>query len=320
MNEEYFVPYKTVLQSGRRGITRIDEAELWLEKTRDKIIYDLFNKPEEKPHTKMDNYQKTLLGGDLTDELKYCFAENPAKRAKCEFNSDTDTDTFTVYQDEDITSTVYNVPISSDFVFNGNSAHRYTHIKNFRNLMYTKDGEHWYKAPVGKRYDCDGFILPLDFENRTTAIKFVFPDGFAEDYVIKINYVEADKDAYYKKKAEEAMKQLVKAAGIRYSAGQGLVNIAFKPCTDSYARCEIDLYEWDGVHNGGESGYFILKTYKVPEGDFFLPITGLAYGNYAFKLRQYDKGGKIIFETVYYYEFKLTPPYTGRPNNCLPGC
>lgn len=92
--------------------------------------------------------------------------------------------------------------------------------------------------------------------------------------------------------------------------GNDLVNIYFQPCREDYSRTEITLYKVD------KNEKFMLSKYKVDEEVFFKSITGLAYGKYAYKVRQYTKKNDIIFETNY-IEFNLSAPYYGDGRNTV---
>lgn len=43
----------------------------------------------------------------------------------------------------------------------------------------------------------------------------------------------------------------------------------------------------------------VIKKCDVPIDDFYMSINGLAYGKYAFVLRQFDKNHQLLFETDY---------------------
>ena len=54
----------------------------------------------------------------------------------------------------------------------------------------------------------------------------------------------------------------------------------------------------------------ILKT-TVENGIFFKSITGLAYGRYAYIVKQFDKSNSLLVETGY-IEFEIKKPPTVR--------
>ena len=118
-------------------------------------------------------------------------------------------------------------------------------------------------------------------------MKFSFVHRVADDYIVNVVYVEADKDKYYRKKDEEKRQELIKLADIKVATGNSLVNIHFSPCNKNYDSAEIMLYFEDNL----------MAKYAVPKEQFFKSIDGLAYGRYSFILKQYDKDGNILFET-----------------------
>ena len=202
---------------------------------------------------------------------------------------DDDADNITIIQNEDINKTKYvlyinrqrnkeTVILSAVYIFKDNA---WKEVKGVENI---------YKIQV-------------DFDDRIEKIKLSFMNNLADDYIITINYQEADKEKYYAKKEQECKDNLFKTANIRVSTGDDLVNIYFQPCCDSYARTEITLYK-DNM---------MLAKYKVDEGTFFKSISGLAYGKYEFILKQFDDKGNIILETDK-TSFSLSRPnYGGKP-------
>ena len=104
---------------------------------------------------------------------------------------------------------------------------------------------------------------------------------------MKLKYVEADRQAYDAKIAEEVREQRIRTANIKVSTGADLVNIYFQPCCEDYARAEVVLFR-DNM---------MLAKYKVEEDTFFKSIGGLAYGTYEFILKQMDSKGKAVLET-----------------------
>ena len=94
-----------------------------------------------------------------------------------------------------------------------------------------------------------------------------------------------------------------------------LVNIYFQPCCSDYEYTEILLYiPQDYVTVGGPYGpvkkpssWQMFKKCKVPAEDFYKSINGLAYGTYAYVIKQFDKKDNLLLETEY-IEFSLKAP------------
>ena len=148
----------------------------------------------------------------------------------------------------------------------------------------------------------DRFTMPIDFEKKIKSVKIVFKNGLADDLIVPVEYVEADKEAYYAQKEKERKEALLAAAAIKCSTGADLVNIYFQPCREGYAKTEIVLYRDNQL----------LAKYKVDEDCFFKSIGGLAYGKYGFVLKQFDKAGKAILETEQVF-FTISGDGNGKP-------
>ena len=71
----------------------------------------------------------------------------------------------------------------------------------------------------------------------------------------------------------------------------------FKLRCDEYCKTEITLYK----------NNMMLAKYRVEEECFFKSITGLAYGKYAFVLKQFDLNNQALFETDK-MEFSIAAP------------
>lgn len=253
-------------------------------------------------YTEKDKWNKQVKG----------FTSEKTGRENCGV-FDFDKDVITIKQDEDILSAVYYHVIKKYYyeyinktgikraTFN-DSYNRESWATDYLNgVSVTRDGVNWEELTYGKRepeiknprrifgvrLSGEGYQLVLDFNDRVKKVKFSFMNGLADDYIMDVVYVEADKDKYYLKKAEEDRRALIEKAKIKVSTGASLVNICFAPCSDDYAGTEIELY----------SDHNLMAKYKVPEEQYFKSIEGLAYGSYSFVLRQYDKHGKIIFQT-----------------------
>ncbi len=204
---------------------------------------------------------------------------------------DVKTDTYTVFQDEDITIVEYTL-----------AARKYR-LPECIDGIFTLKNEEWH--PVTGTILANGnqgYKIVLNFNNRIQKIKFVFKNDIADDYIIEINYVEADKQTYYDKLAQKRKDELLKAANIKCSTGADLVNIYFQPCCSDYLYTEIFLYCQEKM----------LAKYKVDNDCYFKSINGLAYGNYSFVIKQYGTDEKVIIESDP-VSFRISPPRK-RPN------
>lgn len=165
----------------------------------------------------------------------------------------------------------------------------------------------------------DRFFIDINFDNQLDGIKIVFKNNLANDLYLPISYVLTDKDKYYTKKEQEYKDSLIKAANINVSTGADLVNIYFQPCCDKYKYSEIQFFvPKEFVTVGGPYGptqkpstWSLIKKCKVNSEDFYLSITGLAYGEYSFVLTQFDASGNVILKTDY-IEFSISQPDDNR--------
>lgn len=250
----------------------------------------------------MDKYQKVLLENYAKNCFLYCVSvKNGEGSPKTEF--DYNNDILTITQDEDIFSTKYTLVLRVN--------------TNIETCLYYINGA-WEDAE--QRGGC--FVVKLDFENRIEKIKLTFADNIVDDYAFTVQYIEADKDLYYQKQAEEQKAKLLSAAQIKHSTGADLININFQPCCSDYEYTEIYLYiPQDYVTVGGPYGpvkkpsnWQLFKKCKVPSEDFYKSINGLAYGTYSYVIKQFDKHNQLLLETEH-IEFKLSAPQT--PNNAI---
>ena len=243
----------------------------------------------------MDKYQRVVLENNKKDSFYYCVSvKNGGGAPNTDFNYSTDV--FTLTQDEDIFSTKYT------FVLRANT--------NIETCSFYVNGE-WHSA----NQKGTSFCIELDFENRVEKVKLTFADNIVDDYIFSIQYVEADKDLYYQKQEAERKANMLQSAQIKHSTGTDLINIYFQPCCSDYEYTEILLYiPQDHVTVGGPYGpvkkpssWQMFKKCKVPAEDFYKSITGLAYGTYAYVIKQFDKKDTLLLETEY-IEFSLKAP------------
>lgn len=169
----------------------------------------------------------------------------------------------------------------------------------------------WEEIPFANNQ----YKIIADFDDRIDTIKFSFVNKIADDYILNVTYTEADKEQYYAKLEQERKDKLLTTVEIKVSTGADLVNIYFQPCCDEYDHTEIKLFvPKDYVTTGGHdqkkpSDWSIIKKCDVPTEDFYQSITGLAYGKYAFILKQFDKNNQLLLETNY-IEFSIMEPKT----------
>lgn len=208
----------------------------------------------------MNKYQEFLIGK--------CFRRFDRNNRKY-LKFVEENDKIILEQDENIELVDYNLTLSNIYV------------ETIEKILILKNDK-WKEVETNETIS-----INLNFLDKTQQIKFVFKNNIADDYVVDIEYIEANKEIYFAKKEQEHKESLLKTANIKVSTGVNLVNIYFQPCSDKYARAEIILYK-DNM---------MLAKYKVDEETFFKSITGLANGKYSFVLKQYDNNSSIILET-----------------------
>lgn len=242
----------------------------------------------------MDKYQKVLLETEKTSVFFTCTSKKNSLVLNGGFNYDADI--YTLTQEEDIFSTKY------EFVVKTNP--------NIETCTFLVNGEWQSASRKGS-----AFSVELDFENRVEKVKLTFADNIVDDYIFSIQYVEADKDLYYQKQEAERKANMLQSAQIKHSTGTDLINIYFQPSCSDYEYTEILLYiPQDYVTVGGPYGpvkkpssWQMFKKCKVPAEDFYKSINGLAYGTYAYVIKQFDKKDNLLLETEY-IEFSLKAP------------
>lgn len=221
----------------------------------------------------MDKYQKYLLDR-LHVEGLHCVDCVDSKKTESTFNSETNT--LTIVQNENPELVEYDYCILNSYDM-------------LSKVSFCK-GDKWTEIesvdfePAKNSSTCK---VKLNFDDRVEKIKLSFKNQLADDYVIDVKYVEADKEAWAKKRAKEHRESLIAVASIKVSTGVDLVNIYFQPCCKDYARTEITLFK-DNM---------MLAKYKVDADAFFKSINGLAFGKYEFVLKQFDDKENIILET-----------------------
>lgn len=246
----------------------------------------------------MNRYQKYILNTLDFDEKNFLFScccpagSEEAKKSICYGAFDKTTDSFNITQDDDITKTQYVLVIDMTYV----------EINPFENLSVCKNDQWDDISCINKKYK-----IIADFDDRISAIRFSFKNKIADDYILKVTYTEADREQYYAKLKQERKDNLLTTAAIKVSTGADLVNIYFQPCCDEYDHTEIRLFvPKDYVTVGGPYGpvqkpssWSLIKKCDVSAEDFYKSISGLAYGKYAFILKQFDRSNRLLLETDY---------------------
>lgn len=246
----------------------------------------------------MNKYQSFIFGKSL-DNVKCQSVPIGLDKNAQYVNYLKEDDKLIITQDSDITIIDYVVSIND------------LEIDAIDKIEVLKEDK-WYEI-----HKNNTIYIELSFAKKASQIKFSFKNNIADDYIIDIEFIEADKEQYYAKKEQDYKDNLLKTADIKVSTGADLVNIYFQPCCDKYEYTEIQLYiPKDFVTVGGPYGpvqkpstWSMIKKCKVDPEEFYKSINGLANGKYSFILKQYDKENVIILETGY-IEFTISKPKT----------
>ena len=236
----------------------------------------------------MDKYQKYLM--NMARSYFAYINEKEKNIVKCYTN-----DKIMITQDEDITVGGYFLYIANksfERVFAIKGEQQIALKAEFDPIMSSKSSGEQRR-----------FFLPLSFDNRIESIKIVFNNNLADDLIIPVIYVEANKEKYYAKVAQEQNAKLLAKAQIKHATGADLVNIYFQPCSDDYFSTTIILYQ----------GNMLMAKYKIDPEVFFKSISGLAYGEYSYEVIQYDKDGKELMRTDKIMFSISRPNYGGKP-------
>ena len=263
----------------------------------------------------MNKYQEYLLS-HIKDNGKgtFLFSDCAPVGESCKDDTygcyDKTKNCFTIKQDKDIAKTGYVLKISQDKC-------------PFVAAVQVRKNNSYVDVPLSE--------IIIDFNDRIDAIRLKFIKNIADDLEIGIAYKEADKQAYNEMQEVLRKENILKRAAIKHSVGESLINIYFQPCVDNYDHTEISLFipeKTEVKKVGGPYGpvdqenvlswSLIMKT-TVENGIFFKSITDLAYGRYAYIVKQLDERNNLLIETDYieFYIRKQQPPMVNSGNICV---
>ncbi len=205
----------------------------------------------------MDKYQKLLL-----TRGKISLSINQIDNQEIAIKEDS----ITLVQNNDITITDYVFYFENDAVVSAVA------MQGADAISLNKDGNR--------------FFIKIDFENPFDNLQISFKNNIADDIRMPFVFVCANKDQYYKRIEEEQRIAYQKTANINCVAGADLINVYFQPCCEEYDHSEVALYR----------GFF-LGIFPVEKNYFYKSITGLAYGTYNVKIKQFKQDGSVILES-----------------------
>ena len=150
------------------------------------------------------------------------------------------------------------------------------------------------RANAVKKVDCivgkdsiktkkdDAFVyVPVDFNNKTTKISIDFADDLVDSGEFKIIFVEADKEKYDAKHAEELKRLYMQNAGASCKRDFSVITVAFKPCCESYS---YSVVEWR--YNGAVVEKVTLKDKCYSSIQTAISFSAVVY--------QFDAKGNLL--------------------------
>ena len=147
----------------------------------------------------------------------------------------------------------------------------------------------------------NGFVVPVDFDNRADKMTISFVDSLADPATLKIRFEEVN-HAIYDSKVQAELNSQIRP---EHKTGIDLVNIYWNLVSEDVETTQINLY---AASTDGER--LISKSKET--GQMFKSITGLAFGLYRYEIIELDKNGKEVARTGK-IEFRLSAPnYSGR--------
>lgn len=281
----------------------------------------------------MNKYQEYLLKNRSKEKGTFIFTNCAPVGEVCKDDTygcyTDDTGCFLIKQDSDITKTRYELSISKK---------EYPFIE----AVQTKKDGVYTDVPLScanvlpsapkslhrQEMPNERFLFTVDFNDRIDAIRLKFIKNIADDVEIGITYQEADKQAYLERQEILRKENILKRAAVKHSTGDSLINIYFQPCADEYDHTEISLFVPDKTETkrvGSPHGpvnqenvlswSLIMKT-TVENGTFFKSVTGLAYGRYAYIVKQFSKENRLLVDTGYieFYIRQQRPPLVQEGN------
>lgn len=122
-------------------------------------------------------------------------------------------------------------------------------------------------------------IIEVNFYDPFDHMILNFNHNIADPLHIQVefkSYVEPVKDI-----------EIIKDMNARHKTGDGLVNIYFQKVSDEVNKINVELY----IIDNNESQ--LIGTYHVQDNLNFISITGLAYGNYSYRVIQFENTKEI---------------------------
>ena len=129
--------------------------------------------------------------------------------------------------------------------------------------------------------------IDFNFEETCSSVSVSFKNGIANDCIIEISKVFADKEAYDLKVQEETKAKYTQDIALTTSTGMDLINVFWKKANSSVNKVVLKIfYE-------SESGISYQIINKNVDGEFF-SLTELGFGKYKISLEEYANDNLLI--------------------------
>ena len=189
-----------------------------------------------------------------------------------------------INQIEDIEKTKYTLVICCkslkkiDVVFRGEK--RECYLQSYEEHFGCKEEKQFFIE--------DYYYFDIDFDNYLPeTIILYFVKDIVSPLSINLTYKMADKDLYYSQKEKEKIEKYKKKVNIEVSTGINLINISFQPCCEEYAYSKAVLFKENKK----------LGVFEHDKRVNYIAINKLGNAKYSIVLIQYDKDGKILYES-----------------------
>lgn len=148
----------------------------------------------------------------------------------------------------------------------------------------------------------DGVIIDFSIDKRPEMLRLSFPNNVVDPLELKLEYELVTEEEY--ERIQNDPERLRKVMNVSVRTADRLVNIYWQHAKENIVGLvRIDLYM--GSVGSGQ----LMGKYKENDEVFFKSIDGLAYGNYYFKLFQFDKNNNEIASTDF-ISFTIKKPET----------
>jgi len=261
----------------------------------------------------MDKYQKYLVGGgDISIRVVANKGSTPIKDQELSL----DGDLLRFSQNEDITITSYAIVMFLS--------------RNARKIISKREvlvGEKWIsigKPDIGdlppkhqKIYlsdYVDTYTYKFNIDNQSelpSKLRLTFLNDICIPITIDIVIQFADRDTYYEKMNEEKRQNLIRMMNPEHKTGDSVINFYWNFADETLvAETVLELF------SASKGGRRIILKKKFDNATLFSSISGLAYGEYEYKISQFDGNHNLIVSTDFIKVSLRSSHYAGKNLVC----